>query len=115
MKYLVFIAALFLTGCSQLLDTSFYDDNESMLAVDVRYAVETLNCKYPTERVKFKTLKLKLYSDSKGSKDLHSMASKMYKTAETLSMDTKPAVCKIKKKILQKQSKDIANAIMRRY
>ena len=115
MNYLVFIAALFLTGCSQLLDTSLYDDNESMLAVDVRYAVETLNCDYPTQRVKFKVLKFKLYSESKKSKDVQSMVSKMYKTAETLDMNTKPAVCKIKKKILQKQSKDIANAIMRRY
>lgn len=30
-KYLVLVVGLFLSGCSNLLDTSFYDDNESLL------------------------------------------------------------------------------------
>ena len=115
MKYLVFAAALFLTGCMSITDTSFYDDNESMLAIDVVYAIETINCNYPTERVKFKILKFKLYSESKKSKDVQNMVSRMYKTAGTLNKHTKRSVCEIKKKILQKQSRDIATAIMRRY
>lgn len=117
MKYLVLVAVagLFLSGCSNLLDTSFYDDNESLLAVEVRYSVENLNCEYPNEKAKFKILKLKLYSESKGSKDIYKLADKMSKTAAGLSHDMNPTVCKIKKKLLQKQSKDVAYAIMRRY
>jgi len=115
MKYLVLVAGLFLSGCSNLLDTSFYDDNESLLAVEVRYSIENLNCDFPTEKPKFKILKLKLYSESKGSKDVSSLVGKMSKTAAGLSRTMNPTVCKIKKKLLQKQSKDIAYAIMRRY
>lgn len=115
MKYLVFAFVIILSGCSTITDTSFYDDNESMLAVEVRYSVETLNCDYVTNKVRYKILKLKLYSESKKSGDIYSLVEKMEKTASTVEPGMKVAVCKIKKKILQKQSKDIANAIMRRY
>ena len=115
MKYLVLGLALLLSGCSVITDTSFYDDNESMLAVDVRYAVETLNCDYVTNKVRYKILKLKLYSESKRSVDLFNLVDKMSKTAEGVEPGMKVAVCKVKKKILQKQGKDIANAVMRRW
>ena len=36
-------AAALLSGCSMTLP-SFYDDNESMLAVDIRLAVSNLDC-----------------------------------------------------------------------
>lgn len=115
MRYLILTCAILLSGCAAVTDTSFYDDNESMLAVDVRYAVETLKCDSVTNRVYFKIVKLKLYSESKNSKDVLKLVEKMEKTAEGIKYGMKPAVCNIKKKILQKQSKDIANAIMRRW
>lgn len=115
MKYLILAFAILLSGCTAITDTSFYDDNESMLAVDVRYAVETLNCEYVTNKVRYKILKLKLYSESKKSNDIYNLIEKMEKTASGIEPGMKVAVCNIKKKLLQKQSKDIANAIMRRY
>jgi hypothetical protein len=115
MKYLVLAFAIFLSGCTAVTETSFYDDNESMLIVNVRYAVETLNCDYVTNRVHKDILKLKLYSESKRSVDLYKLVDKMSKTAEGIEPGMKSAVCKVKKKILQKQSKDIANAAMRRW
>lgn len=115
MKYLVLAFAFVLSGCTSIADTSFYDDNESLLAVEVRYAVETLNCDYVSDRVHFKILKLKLYSESKKSNDVLALVEKMQKTAQGIERGMKPAICNVKKKILQKQSKDIANAIMRRW
>ena len=115
MRYLILLTALLFSGCSSLLDTSFYDSNESLLAVEVRYAVENLNCKRTTDKVRYAAVKLRLYSESKGSKDVYSLVEKLEKTAEGITMNMSPTVCNIKKKILAKQSKDIAYAIMRRY
>lgn len=112
------LITIMLGGCSAI--PSFYDDNESRLAVDVRYQVQVLNCsenyREQAQSVIESISILELYSDSKGSSDVYEMIQPMQKTAEGLqNMTQNEMFCKLKKKELIKQSKLIADAIMRRY
>jgi len=114
------MTALLLSGCYLTLP-SFYDDNESLLAVDVRMSVANLDCagevKPQVVSVDRSIQRLALYSESKGSTDVGEMIGLMRKTTEgMLQKDIiSPAFCGIKKKVLEKQSDDVANAIMGRY
>lgn len=109
------LLVLLLPGCS-LLNTSFYDDNESMLAVNIRYEVDRLDCSSPkTSEIKGSVNKLYFYSESKKSRDVHALAGIMKETADPLQDTMSTTFCTIKKPLLEKQSKDVANAVMRRY
>ena len=114
MKQLLLILSLALASCS-VMDTSFYDDNESLLAVDVRVAVDKLNCESEASIAYLKGTidRIYFYSESKGSKDIYSLLGKMKET--TNGMEYSQSICNLKKKLLIKQSADIANAIMRRF
>jgi hypothetical protein len=109
-----------LSGCSMTIP-SFYDDNESMLAVDVRMAVSQMTCegdiKPQVVTVDNSIQRLSLYSESKGSDDVGEMVTLMKQTTEgMLKKETiSEAYCGIKKKVLVKQSDDIADAVMWRY
>ena len=114
MKYIVFAAAFFLSGCMSVADTSFYDENESLLAVEVRFQVNKLTCGKTDPALLTDSIdKLYLYSESKGSKDINKLVSSMRKTAEGITKNI--TFCKIKQKLIKKQSADITNAIMRRW
>lgn len=116
---LIGATALALSGCMTM--PSFYDDNESLLAVDVRMAATNLDCNgevRPQVVAVDKTIqRLSLYSESKGSDDVGEMISLMRKTTEgMLKKETiSAAYCGLKKKVLITQSDDIATAIMGRY
>lgn len=117
MKLLILPLAILVSSCS-LLDTSFYDDNESMLAVEVRHEVQNLTCDpVYTLGVAQSIHKLYLYTESKRSKDVHKLVTLMKKTSDGLHEKENPSkvYCNIKKALLEKQSKEVANAIMRRY
>lgn len=117
MKLLILPIAILVSSCS-LLDTSFYDDNESMLAVEVRHEVQNLTCDpVYSLGVAQSVDKLYLYTESKKSKDVHKLVTLMKETSDGLheKENSSKAYCNIKKQLLEKQSKDIANAIMRRY
>ena len=114
---IILLVALLLSGSGNI--PSFYDDNESLLAVNVRYEVSQLNCE---KQIRIKKLKksvdvLALYSESKGSQDVYKLVLLMKETSDGLYIREAPSVsyCNLKKKALQKQSDDIARAIMRRY
>jgi hypothetical protein len=114
MKHLVFGAVIFLSGCMSVLDTSFYDSNESLLSVEVRYEADRLVCgktdpKHLTDSIN----KLFLYTESKNSTDVHKLVIKMKKTSENITKSL--VICQFKQKLLKKQSADITNAIMRRF
>lgn len=65
MKALAFALVFLVSGCSATLP-SFYDDNESLLAVEVRYQLDKLTCgKTDTQLVKDSIHKLFLYTESK--------------------------------------------------
>lgn len=114
-------APLILSACVTL--PSFYDDNESRISVDVRLAVEQLDCTEPTapqvKRIKDAVDWFVLYNDSKGSSDIVALTRPMQETADSfytrsLSGATE-GYCNIKKKVLQQQSKTIASTVMGRY
>jgi|TARA_R110000744_G_scaffold257174_1_gene372602 hypothetical protein len=108
------IAVLLLSGCGML--PSFYDDNESMLAVNVRYEVDRLDCDSPRVlRIKGSVDKLYFFTQSKGSNDVLKLVQLMKKTTDPMPEVMSTYFCNIKKSILEKQSRDIADAIMRRY
>ena len=114
MKYLVFAAVLFLSGCMSIADTSFYDENESLLIVEVRFEAEKLICGETDPALLVDSIdKLLLYSESKGSVDINKLMTKMKKTSDGITKSL--AMCSIKQKIIKKQSKDVANAIMRKW
>lgn len=118
-KIISALIVLSLTGCSMI--PSFYDDNESLLAVDVRQSVARMTC---TDNVREQVItvdksieRLALYSESKGSDDVGEAIAMMRKTTtgmlekETISS----AYCGLKKKVLVEQSGSVATAIMGRY
>lgn len=111
--------ALIISGCSMI--PSFWDDNESQLAVDVRFAVSKIDC---TSEYQDQVLALKdsvdllaMYSESRGSDDVGEIVNKMKTTVDGFYNDgsNNEFFCKTKKKILIKQSADVAAAVMGRY
>jgi hypothetical protein len=116
MRALILSTVIFLSACSGL--PSFYDDNESLLSVQVRHQVEKLNCAAPdVQPVKDSVDMLSLYSESKRSSDIGELIVLMKETTNGLYQKEQISepYCNLKKKVLQKQSSDIASAIMRRY
>lgn len=116
MRALILSTVIFLSACSGL--PSFYDHNESLLSVQVRHQVEKLNCAAPdVQPVKESVDMLSLYSESKKSSDILELIVLMTETTNGLyeKEQISEPYCNLKKKILQKQSSDIASAIMRRY
>lgn len=108
-----------LTGCSGI--PSFWDDNESRLAVDVRFAVAEVDCsgnyQPQVEELKDRVDYFALYSESRGSDDVGEMIDLMQETVDGFVKDgsNNAFFCKMKKKVLVKQSADIADAVMGRY
>ena len=113
------LTAVLLTGCSGI--PSFWDDNESKLAVDVRFAVSQIDCSTnyqpQVDEVKDRVDFFALYSESRGSDDIGEMITLMQETTDGFQKDgsNNAFFCKMKKKILVKQSADIADAVMGRY
>lgn len=110
---------LLLSGCSGI--PSFWDDNESMIAVDVRYAADRVNCDgdYVPDVLELKNRVdyFVLYTESRGSDDINEMVVLMKETVDGFYENEKPNAfyCKLKKKIVVQQSSDIADAVMGRY
>lgn len=118
-KILIGLLAVMLSGCITM--PSFYDDNESLLAVDVRMAVSNIDCEHydaqMISNVQHNVRRFAHYSESKGSADIGEMILTMQSTVDGIAKkeNVSAAYCKIKKKILIKQSSDIATAVMGRY
>ena len=112
-------SVLLISGCSYI--PSFWDDNESRLAVDVRFAVQKLDCSQPyqhqVEEIKDRVDFFALYSESRGSDDIGEIVGLMKETTDGFYKDNSNNAffCKMKKKILVKQSNEIADAVMGRY
>lgn len=108
-----------LSGCSMI--PSFWDDNESLLAVDLRYTVQKLDCSRNQEpqvaMIRDQLSRFQLYSESRGSDDIGELLDLMAPTVDGLYEDksNNTFFCKMKKKILVKQSAEIADATMGRY
>ena len=120
MKLILTISALLLlSGCSHI--PSFWDDNEALLAADIRFAVTQIKCERPyqskVENLKDKVDLLAIYSDSKGSSDVGEIITIMKETTDGFYEDNSQNefFCNMKKRLLTDQSKHVAQAIMGRY
>lgn len=120
--------SLALSGCAALdIVPSFWDDNQSRAAIDIRLAVEHIDCAQPQQpQVAHLSQQIRwfqLYSESKGrlQKDVLRVMEPMNKTVAEWSQrvsagkDASTAYCEIKKKVLTAQSKLAAEAVLGRY
>lgn len=111
-----------ISGCSLLMNTSFWDDNEAKAAVDVAFAVQELDCdsefvKPQIREIAYKLAYLETYAIYKKSRDIVELTELVGKTVEGLSANQviNPAYCKLKKESLVKQTGDIASAVLGRF
>ena len=118
-KSSIIASVLLLSGCSYI--PSFWDDNESRLAVDVRFAVTQLDCSVEyqdqVKEIKDSVDLFAMYSESRGSDDIGEIVGMMKETVDGFYKDdsNNTFFCNMKKKILVKQSAEIADAVMGRY
>ena len=122
-----FILAFALTGCAGISSVipSFWDDNQSARIVDVRLAVERVDCVNAlpgVTRVRDHIEWFKLYSISKGQlqKDVLAVIQPMQETAEdwytrTQQGSASKAYCELKKSIMQQQAARAASSILGRW
>jgi O6-methylguanine-DNA--protein-cysteine methyltransferase len=129
MKLLItLVVSLALSGCSTVKEwvPSFWDNNQSAKAVDIRYSIETLNCAKPhlpqAEKIEKEILWFQLYSESKGwrqqdvlklVKPLQDTVTDFVKRSQT--GEGTETYCNIKKKIMQTQAKRAAEAVLGRF
>ncbi len=122
------IIAVMLTGCSTVKSwiPSFWDDNQSAKIVDVRLAVDRIDCGRDqlaqAQRVRDDLRWFELYSQSKGWRqaDVLRIIKPMQETVEdwykrSLDGQGSKGYCEIKKKILQSQSERAAQAVLGRF
>lgn len=118
----VILATMMLASCG-IPSISFYDDNESLLAVQVRGAAEALDCSAKQEpqvrNIQNRVDLLLYFSEAKHSDDVQEMVLPMKDTVdkfyERVKKNDSIAFCEIKKKLIVQQSKTIADAVMRRF
>jgi len=122
-----FILAFALTGCAGISSVipSFWDDNQSARIVDVRLAVERVDCVNAlpgVTRVRDHIEWFKLYIISKGTlqQDVLAVVEPMSATAEDWHQRTQQgtpskAYCELKKSIMQQQAARAASAVLGRW
>lgn len=129
MKILIaVILSVALSGCSTVKSwiPSFWDDNQSAKIVDVRLAVDRIDCGRDqlaqAQRVRDDLRWFELYSQSKGWRqaDVLRIIKPMQETVEdwykrSLDGQGSKGYCEIKKKILQSQSERAAQAVLGRF
>ena len=112
-------APLILSGCMTM--PSFWDDNEAKAAIDLRYSVAQLDCAKQQQPqvavIRSKLTWMDLYIQSKGSADISEMISPMKETVNDFYNrgEGSTGYCKIKKKVMETQSKLIADAVLGRF
>lgn len=121
MRVLLLTLVFTLGGCSTLMNTSFYDSNESKAVVDMWVSVQKLDCaseqapQQVNEIVDSKEW-LKTYSIGKGSNDVLEMVTIFEKSLDGLTgREFGEVYCNLKKKTLLNQSEKMSKAMMRRF
>jgi len=116
-----------LTGCASVSSVipSFWDDNQSSRIIDVRLAVERVDCVNAlpgVSRVRDDIEWFRLYSHSKGKlqKDVLAVIEPMQETAEdwykrTQSGTASKVYCELKKSVMQQQAARAASAVLGRW
>ena len=125
----VLAVVITLTGCSTISSVipSFWDPNQSARIIDVRLAVERVDCAGPqvlasVSRVRDDLEWFRLYSDSKGAlqRDVIAVITPMQETAEDWYKRTQQGTssrvyCELKKSVMTQQATRAASAVLGRW
>ena len=128
MRKLTVILVLLLTGCANIQSwvPSFWDDNQSARIVDVRLAVDRLDCSQP-QLAQITVIRddlrwFELYSTSKGQlqKDVLRLIAPMQATVQDMYTrntggTASVTYCELKKQIMTQQAERIASAVLGRW
>jgi hypothetical protein len=116
-----------LGGCASITSVvpSFWDDNQSSRIIDVRLAVERVDCVNAlpgVTRVRDDIEWFRLYSTSKGKlqQDVLAVIAPMQETAEdwykrTQGGTASKVYCELKKSVMQQQAARAASAVLGRW
>ena len=131
MKKLLLFTVVLLQGCAVALSSyipSFWDDNQSAKIIDVRLAIERIDCTQPQQaqvsRVRDELAWFKLYSESKGSRQqdvirltepMADSAEEWYKRVSAEGYKENPVYCGLKKKLMTEQASRASKAVLGRF
>lgn len=127
-KIIVLAVVLLLSGCANIMSLipSFNDPNQSQKIVDVRMAVDQLNCAEP-QRPQVMIIQrelrwFELYSESAGvrNQDVIAIIKPMQATVaefvtRTADQDASKIYCQLKKSVMQQQAARAAQVILGRF
>jgi hypothetical protein len=126
--FTLLLVVLSLTGCATVkgLVPSFWDDNQSRSIIDVRLAVDRLDCEQPHLAQVLKIHNdirwFELYSESKGWRqaDVLRLTAPLKESTQDFVRRSEDkqgsqAYCEIKKKLLAKQAATAAEAVLGRF
>lgn len=127
-KLILILAVSLLAGCSTVKEwiPSFNDTNQSYAIINVRFAVERLDCTQPQNlqvaRIRDSLEWFELYSESKGWRqaDVRRVIAPMRETVEdmwtrTLVKDGSKTYCELKKSIMKEQAAQASRVILGRF
>jgi hypothetical protein len=127
-RIFILLLVLSLVGCASIKNMvpSFWDDNQSRSIIDVRLAVDRLDCQAPhlaqVTEIKNHIRWFELYSESKGwqQADVLRLTQPMRDSVNDFyrrSQDSQGSAvyCEIKKRLLAKQADTAARAVLGRF
>lgn len=130
MKTLIVALALLVSGCANVIGyiPSFWDDNQSHRIIDLRLAIERVDCAQPQRpqvaRIRDDLEWFRLYAESKGARqqDVLKLTQPMAETADEwfkrVSVEgykENPVYCSLKKKLMTEQAARASKAVLGRF
>ena len=123
-KTYLLLAALVLSGCSDLSIPSRWDYNQSMSITNIQQFTRHLDCAEPLA-VQVNVIQnqiewFQIYSETKGTRDVQKLMSTLSDTTNELATraskgDVSTVYCNMKKKILIEQANIVGEAIQWRF
>lgn len=126
--FLIIAVSLLVTGCGSMYKyiPSFWDDNQSQAIVDVRLAVQKLDCAEPhlaqAQVIKDRIDWFVLYSQSKGrsQQDVLKLVEPMKATVDDFHKRSSEkqgskTYCELKKKVMIEQAQRAAGSVLGRW
>ena len=129
-KSLLILSILLLSGCSTVKEwiPSFSDDNQSSRIIDVRLAVDRVDCRQSqapqVARIQENLRWFELYSESKGWRQndvlkltapMQATVSEWYTRVSAEGYKENSLYCELKKKVAAEQASRAATAILGRF
>lgn len=126
---LLSLAVIMLTGCSTAYKyiPSFWDDNQSSRAIDIRQSVQQLDCSQPhrpqAQRIADNVEWFVMYSESKGrsQQDVLKLIEPLKATADDFlkrssgEQQGSKTYCELKKRVMIEQAQRMAGSVLGRW